>query len=1508
MKAHNSNGSLWYGEREISLLIKNYAPRVNILMSVSTPLGLTKQLDQIQQNGQHFIPLNINCLSQNFEEGRNNHWAGLYVIKSDHGISVTYLDPMGEKINKQLASEIQNKLGINNIIQPLRGVEIQYVQETSQGLTGNTNDCGPMLVYCVACMANGKSIRQDIKSLGQSISFGKFLRESFDRNDRFELIHQGSSDNSNENKPFILHKTTKEREEKEYRAKNEERPGNELDEIRQKIEEGNNKIVNNSDQVILVIGKTGAGKSTLVNCLTNPENLEVVLHKNPKNEYDDGTLVISIKDNYIGAPEIGHTRNSQTTIPNKGQDNQGTVYWDCPGFDDTSGPKQDIPNAFFLKKIFDTAKKVKLVLVIEYGDLLHSRANHIKKLTDSLGELFNPKELPTILKGLSLVVTKTNYDVNVRNIKSNIYDILDADCFKQESIGRGILQFLYNSGNSIAILNKPKELGPLAKSNNAVLLNDLGKILWAINQAQFISKPQINIVVSPVSKIRIIELKTLVIQEISLQLSSFCKQINSHYEETVLKEFGHNNEANNVTTESQSATSYFGNWFQWRTWNLWQSNIDNTKNTVEVNHDIGHIDALIQSKKSLDSFRNFWGEAGNFESFEEIAAFCEQASNKATGLKIIKDTRFIKEFISKLSINFDTLDFFTQIIDFEKCTSNIERWNGIFHDCTKKLDNAVMYITKLIKAEIDSKIFFVMQDLCAKIGNSCEEVRTTFLKIDNQDKPIPFFKEYKKCVDVLDLTSRAQSDQILETTDQNLIRVLNIGTKHLEIIQYFCSILACDHSKDVEYKALFKGELVNLSKLIKERYEKDARTFKATLGKKINEQWKKVSQDLQEPCNSISLSEAKNLHEEYIKVVRSLNGSSNTGLKQLMGIIESMLNTEQIKSKHKEKYLQDLKQRLNDLIEITVLVPEAELCEAFTNKFSKQVKKTGEEIHDRIKTQQSELDIAEQQRIRTQQQNEAKLKEEEQQSIINETRLAEEFKIRVSEFIKNFKESKEKENNNLNPIILELKKLKQIFSDIKTEPLTNSQKFTLLLTKEFENIDIKKPDFQFLLGLKPALVLDKFPAFETQLSQYIIWYRVLPNIYTKLLFNPELKAKYSKYTTKTIDKAIFKELLHELGITKNVEYDEAKVSHLQSILGKEAKQFTKGELDSTNSKKLLLSGDVIKISEVNKCIEPSTESIHIQCLNICFDKSLIAHSADLSIISYKWDIIENVKIDLSGNPGHTIAKLCNTITRKGKHGADGAAGEPGHNGGHFYGVGVQFDGLAKLIIDSNGGKGGAGQDGGDGEDGDDITADADNYIYKKTVKTDYGLTWCIKRDVITYVNVSEGGNGGKGGLGGIGGYEGQVILPNNTFNLITVINYKGINGQNGKDGKKGKDVEDRFVWDTRDEKKVTNKQKLEKIEKLDGKIDKASSRDEDSKKPAHENPNKPEQPIQKIKVEEFVKNIEIICDKNSNETDICYKVQNTLFENLLAQQQQSIGEDPSIIILTAESEVPLLGQ
>ena len=37
---------------------------------------------------------------------------------------------------------------------------------------------------------------------------------------------------------------------------------------------------------------------------------------------------------------------------------------DCPGFDDTDA-KQDLANAFFIHRVFETSKLVKFILVIE---------------------------------------------------------------------------------------------------------------------------------------------------------------------------------------------------------------------------------------------------------------------------------------------------------------------------------------------------------------------------------------------------------------------------------------------------------------------------------------------------------------------------------------------------------------------------------------------------------------------------------------------------------------------------------------------------------------------------------------------------------------------------------------------------------------------------------------------------------------------------------------------------------------------------------------------------------------------------------------------------------------------------------------------------------------------------------------------------------------------------------------------------------------------------------------
>jgi hypothetical protein len=340
MKTHNNSSGVWYGPDHLSSLINRYAPNIKILLSASTQLGLSKQLDHIGQEGQYFIPLNINCLSQNFEDGsrddlQNNHWAGLYVVKEEHQTTVTYLDPMGKKIGQQLAFQIYNKFSTGNINYPLLDNPIQLVQldpSSSFIKNGNDTDCGPFLVYCVASVANGKGIRQDIKTLGQSASFGQYLREAFSKEVSFnEIYHtiQPFQDNaavirkapSSKAAPPSVKAIEPKLPEIEEEINDAEIP--QINEIIEKIELGNKQIHSEAKKAILVIGKTGAGKSTLVNYLTNPENLEVVLNKDLENSDDEGDLVIDvIESKKANLPKIGHKKDSETTVPNKWQDSE----------------------------------------------------------------------------------------------------------------------------------------------------------------------------------------------------------------------------------------------------------------------------------------------------------------------------------------------------------------------------------------------------------------------------------------------------------------------------------------------------------------------------------------------------------------------------------------------------------------------------------------------------------------------------------------------------------------------------------------------------------------------------------------------------------------------------------------------------------------------------------------------------------------------------------------------------------------------------------------------------------------------------------------------------------------------------------------------------------------------------------------------------------------------------------------------------------------------------------
>lgn len=66
--------------------------------------------------------------------------------------------------------------------------------------------------------------------------------------------------------------------------------------------------------------------------------------------------VLEVEGN-VGA-KIGHDSNSETTLPKKYLGKNNIYYWDFPGLMDNKGAAQEVANAYYMRKIFETSDKV----------------------------------------------------------------------------------------------------------------------------------------------------------------------------------------------------------------------------------------------------------------------------------------------------------------------------------------------------------------------------------------------------------------------------------------------------------------------------------------------------------------------------------------------------------------------------------------------------------------------------------------------------------------------------------------------------------------------------------------------------------------------------------------------------------------------------------------------------------------------------------------------------------------------------------------------------------------------------------------------------------------------------------------------------------------------------------------------------------------------------------------------------------------------------------------------
>jgi len=150
--------------------------------------------------------------------------------------------------------------------------------------------------------------------------------------------------------------------------------------------------------IIVFLGNTGAGKSTLINYLSGKE-LEV-----------DGLGNIALQDpQNPSAMVIGNSDGSETFLP-RFTPVGNFLFYDLPGFRDTRGTARNLVNACFIKAIMENARSVRLVFVAGIGEVTEIRGSSFKELYRQATQLIPQKSIETFS---ALVITKSHVSKDI---------------------------------------------------------------------------------------------------------------------------------------------------------------------------------------------------------------------------------------------------------------------------------------------------------------------------------------------------------------------------------------------------------------------------------------------------------------------------------------------------------------------------------------------------------------------------------------------------------------------------------------------------------------------------------------------------------------------------------------------------------------------------------------------------------------------------------------------------------------------------------------------------------------------------------------------------------------------------------------------------------------------------------------------------------------------------------------------------------------------------------------
>lgn len=1172
--------------------------------------------------------------------------------------------------------------------------------------------------------------------------------------------------------------------------------------IFQNIKEGNQHLDSfffEGKQVVFILGFTGNGKSTLTNLLVG--NKLVI------KEQKFGVIGYELEQNEYGAA-IGHALESQTALPNimEGRD-PAYIYVDCPGFKDTKGPEQDIPNAFYITKLMEKTKNVKLILTTS-NDSFVNKNDSIVSLIKKTTEWFpNPM---SIKNGIMLVVTKARAPSS-QDCRDKFAEILNT-CKSLNEAQKILIQHFSSKQSLITFFREPTRNNPYEK------FEDRTSILDGIKKTGSIAELEFQLSISDESKLYIHEvvlemnrrLKTTIaklfndiIKAVRINIKDYKMLYNKSFF-TFLQSFPEYLEKLKKSSELESS---FGD-FEGRL---------SVLRMASISPSLSEMKELLSSLKSLKQIHIN-------QELQDLQQ--DQWATHCNSLQIsIQDAFNLHEGLIKSDINRQA-DMFDNLTDL--CYQHYERFYNkkeiSYEDCVKFQKDV-----ELLESLRDPKIPFsaILYKLANQIGiessiAKIQEFNSTLMKFDASYERT-FRSKFEEKFDRLSKTVLGTVKSKIASTQERFIMLIKDSlssfaqnfkatSKH-DLVSFeklqksfgFVNTINNNRipiSPDQLFQS-FKSAIENLNDvnphlqnllksfqafLLLENMSSNGllvqflREFQEKFQAVIKANWEKIEQALIQGI----ISNFKNFLENALILV---HGDSGDPLKNKALVFLSRNNMPINDLESFKDYLKELRTIQEEFaaeLEITNL-DELDSILLQAAKFNLQF------------SQNSWLQIKDTMKRAVQEITGSLMKEKELlRDYVQD--LVREIEIKMQSEIRN----RDNLENNIKKLELLVQLMTKLTDFMSEDEEISIQKYASSLETNIQAI--KASNIQFNLPPVPELVKNSKVSLDFNISKYftalkkkikgtIEWLELIPTILLKLSTD-----FYSSQEMRNLQFPLARETFHKilemLGLdTSKLAYDQDRADQLRSLL--EATIFDKSEPESSKGA-FRITGRCFRISDINKYLQinDSLQILMVFCLNtLHFDAELKAPGVTVVIFAPNWYVYNAVKLDLSGKPCKQ-QKNYQFQQMQGKNGADGQPGLPGDSGGHFYGFGLKYTCYkGKLIIQANGGAGGDGEDGGDGlagSDGED--ADESNFSSKSKVVSLAEPGQCIlnHRDKYlkrkTYVGRpgKPGGNGGKGGSGGFGGDPGIIKLSFQGAVAVSMLAEKGRSGQAGRAGNPGR--------------------------------------------------------------------------------------------------------------------------